>query len=67
MRKNLIKVNTLIYIINLEKAIFQSPQDDEFTVRAANNVEEACSLIEVGFECVTGEYKDDDKIFRKRK
>ena len=58
--------NTLIYI-NLEKAIFQNPQDDEFTARVANNVEEACSLIEVGFEYVTGEYKDGGKIFRKRK
>jgi len=39
----------------------------EFTVRVANNVEEACRLIETGFEYVTGEYADGGKIFRKRK
>ena len=58
--------NTLIYI-NLDKAIFQNTQDYEFTVRLADNVEEACALIEVGFEYVTGENKDGGKIFRKRK
>ena len=57
--------NTLIYI-NLEAAIFRTI-NDEFTVRVANNVEEACRLIETGFEYVTGEYTDGGKIFRKRK
>jgi len=36
-------------------------------VRVANNVEEACRLIETGFEYVTGEYVDCGKIFRERK
>jgi integrase len=57
--------NTQIYI-NLESAIFQMP-NDEFTSRVAQNVKEACELIEVGFEYVTGEYDDGGKIFRKRK
>jgi len=57
--------NTLIYT-DLESAIFRTT-NDEFNVRVANNVEEACRLIEVGFEYVTGEYDDGGKIFRKRK
>jgi integrase len=56
--------NTMIYI-NLEAALFQTPNDD-FTTRVALNVKEACDLIQVGFEYVTGEYDDGGKIFRKR-
>jgi len=41
--------------------------DDQFTVRVATSVQEACSLAEAGFEYVTGEYVDGGKIFRKRK
>jgi integrase len=58
--------NTLIYI-DLEKALFNSTNQDEFTVRAAANIGEACSLVEAGFEYVTGDYADGGKIFRKRK
>ena len=58
--------NTLVYI-NLENAIFKTSKDDEFTARVAHNVKEACDLIEVGFQYVTGGYKDGGKIFRKRK
>jgi hypothetical protein len=36
-----------------------------FTVRAVNTLEEACKLLEVGFEYVTK--VDGKKIFRKRK
>lgn len=57
--------STMIYI-NLEAAAFIESKD-EFTVRVANTVEEACKLIEVGFEYVTSEYNDGGKIFRKRK
>lgn len=57
--------NTMKYI-NLENAIFQTA-NDEFFVKVATNVEEACKLIEVGFEYVTGEYNDGGKVFRKRK
>lgn len=56
----------MIYI-NLEAAIFQTCANDEFIVKIAHNVEEACKLAEVGFEYVTGEYNDGGKIFRKRK
>jgi len=56
--------NTLIYI-DLEAKLFNNISDG-FTVRVAHNVGEATSLIEVGFEYVTGEYNDGGKIFRKR-
>ena len=58
--------NTRLYI-QLEKSLFKSLPSDQFITRIAHNVEEACKLIEVGFEFVTGEYKDGGKIFRKRK
>jgi len=38
---------------------------DEFTVRVARSLDEACSLLEAGFEYVTD--IDDVKLFRKRK
>jgi integrase len=57
--------NTMKYI-NLENGIFQTA-NDEFLVKVATNVEEACKLIEVGFEYITGEYNDGGKLFRKRK
>jgi len=55
--------NTLIYI-NLERALFQNV-DDEFHVKVAHNLDEACKLLEVGFEYVTD--MDGAAIFRKRK
>lgn len=57
--------NTLIYI-DLESKLFNTA-DDGFTVRIAHDVGEAASLIEAGFEYVTGEYNDGGKLFRKRK
>jgi integrase len=57
--------NTLKYI-DLETSLFGST-DDQFNVKVAANVHEACKLAEVGFEYVTGEYTDGGKIFRKRK
>jgi integrase len=56
--------NTLIYI-DLESKLFNS-SSDRFTCRVANNAGEASSLIEAGFEYVTGEYDDGGKLFRKR-
>jgi integrase len=58
--------NTMIYI-NIEHAIFGAGDNDEFTVRVANDVKGACTLAEAGFEYITGEYNDGGKIFRKRK
>jgi integrase len=56
--------NTLIYI-DLETKLFNTVSDG-FTTRIAHDVGEACSLIEAGFEYVTGEYADGGKIFKKR-
>lgn len=56
--------NTLVYI-NLENAVFNDKRNDEFTVRVAHDLDEACRLVEMGFEYVTD--MDDNKIFRKRK
>ncbi len=58
--------NTRLYI-QLEKNLFKNIASDQFTTRVAHNVEEACKLIDVGFEYITGEYNDGGKIFRKRK
>jgi integrase len=57
--------NTMVYV-NLDRAIFTS-KNDEFHAKVAKNAEEACKLVQVGFEYVTGEYSDGGKIFRKRK
>lgn len=56
--------NTLIYI-DLEAKLFHD-SNEGYTTRIALDAGEACSLIEVGFEYVTGEYNDGGKIFRKR-
>jgi integrase len=58
--------NTMLYI-QLDKQLFQNIADDAFTTRRAYNAEDACKLLDVGFEYVTGEYNDGGKIFRKRK
>jgi hypothetical protein len=50
--------------ITIENALF-TEANDEFHVRTAKTVEEACKLVEVGFEYVTE--IDGVKIFRKRK
>jgi integrase len=58
--------NTMLYI-QLDKQLFQNIPEDNFITQTAQNTEEACKLIDVGFEYVTGEYNDGGKIFRKRK
>ena len=55
--------STLVYI-NIEKSLFLNA-DDEFHVKVAHSLEEACALLEVGFEYVTD--VDGAKLFRKRK
>jgi len=52
-------INTLVYTHLIDF------QDEEYTVRVAKSVKEACELIEAGFEYVTE--IDDAKLFRKRK
>jgi hypothetical protein len=56
--------NTMRYI-HLAQILFKNEQ--EYITKVAHNVKEACSLIEAGFEYVTGEYDDGGKIFRKPK
>gem|GEM_PF-928798 len=58
--------NIMIYI-QYEKALFGTSFNEEFTVKVATNIQEACALAEVGFEYVTGEDSGGGKIFRKRK
>lgn len=54
---------TMIYI-NIEQATFLS-DSDEYTVRTASTIKEACELIEAGFQYITE--MEGLKIFRKRK
>jgi len=55
--------STMTYI-NLEQALFQV-SNDEFHVKTAKTVEEACKLAEVGFEHF--DTIDDVHLYRKRK
>lgn len=55
--------NTLV-CVNLENVIFQTT-DDEYAVKVAESVEEACRLLEVGFEYIT--HIDGKVLIRKRK
>jgi integrase len=55
--------STEIYI-NIEQAIFNE-NNQEFHVVAATTIEEACKLLEAGFEYVTD--MEGKKLFRKRK
>jgi integrase len=54
---------TLIYI-DLENILFKNTTD-EYTTKVATTIEEACALLEVGFEYVTD--MEGVKLFRKRK
>jgi hypothetical protein len=54
--------STMLYI-NLEQAVFAT-KSDEFHVKVAKTLEEACKLMEVGFEYITD--MDGKKLFRKR-
>jgi hypothetical protein len=48
----------------MEQAFFPESSDD-YTVKVASIIEEACKLAEVGFDYVTE--MDGKKLFRKRK
>ena len=56
-------LNTQLYV-NMEKVFF-SESADQYTVKVASTLEEACKLAELGFEVVTE--MEGKKIFRKRK
>ncbi len=55
--------DTLLYV-QLAETIFKETTD-EFTVRVAKSLDDACGLLEAGFEYVTD--MDDVKLFRRRK
>jgi len=42
-------------------------EDDEFISKVAKTVEEACALVEAGYEYVTEFRNEEIKVFRKRK
>jgi hypothetical protein len=50
--------------VQLYEKLFKD-YNDNFITRVAHNVQEACSLVETGFEDVTGEYGDGGKIFQQ--
>ncbi|MCW4046816.1 MAG: tyrosine-type recombinase/integrase [Candidatus Bathyarchaeota archaeon] len=56
--------STMIYI-NLEAALYHNNNMDEFHVKVAETLEDACKLLEAGFEYVTD--MEGKKLFRKRK
>ncbi|MFQ6064884.1 MAG: hypothetical protein ACE5L6_05345 [Candidatus Bathyarchaeia archaeon] len=51
--------------INIENAIYCQGMPEEFHVKVTHSLDEACGLLEVGFEYVTD--MEGGKIFRKRK
>jgi integrase/recombinase XerD len=56
--------STMTYI-NLEAALYHNSNVDDFHVKMAATLEEACKLLETGFEYITD--MDGKKLFRKRK
>jgi integrase len=60
------KLENIALYVQIDESLFKD-SDEGFTCRIAHNTGEAISLIEVGFEYVTGEYSDGGKLFRKRK
>lgn len=55
--------NTLIYI-TLEQSLYGMNENGEFHVRVAATLEDACKLLEQGFDFVTD--MNGSKLFRKR-
>lgn len=55
--------STEVYI-NIEQAMFETTTDDYY-VKVAHDLKEACQLVETGFEYVAE--MEGSKIFRKRK
>ena len=57
--------NTLLYV-QLTNSIFQDV-DNQYVCKVAKTAQEAIQLVELGFEYVTGEYGDGEKLFKKKK
>jgi hypothetical protein len=51
--------------INLEAALCHNSNTDDFHVKIAETLDEACKLLETGFEYATD--TESKKLFRKRK
>jgi hypothetical protein len=47
-------LNNMLLYINLEHTLFGEGNSQEFHVKVASNVEEACKLVKAGFEHVCG-------------
>ncbi len=58
-------IGSTMKYIHYEAAIYHNTNTDDFHVKVAETVEEACKLIETGFEYVTD--IEGKKLFRKRK
>ena len=58
-------IKSTMHYINLEAALYHSGIADDVHVKVAATLEEACKLLETGFEYVTD--IDGKKLFRKRK
>jgi integrase len=57
-------INCTLTYINLEQATFLA-DTDEWTVKTASTIKEACELIEAGFQYITE--MEGTKLFKKRK
>ena len=58
-------MKSTMHYINLEAALYHSGNADDFHFKVVATIEEACKLLETGFEYVTN--IDGNKLFRKRK
>jgi integrase/recombinase XerD len=58
-------IKSTMQYINLEAALYHNSMIDDFHVKIAETLDEACRLLETGFEYVTD--MDGKKLFRKRK
>ena len=58
-------IKSTMQYINLEAALYHQSNNDDFHVKVAETLTEACKLLESGFEYVTE--MEGKKLFRKRK
>ena len=58
-------IKSTMQYINLEAALYHNSNEDDFHVKIAATLEDACKLLETGFEYVTD--MEGKKLFRKRK
>ena len=63
--KDILHVMQVLGHKNIENTLIYTHLDDEYVSKAAWNLEEACKLIEAGFDYVTD--IEGAKLFKKRK